>query len=284
MAWDDYRKQVLAEWRTLLDHSPEERTVQEFLELHPAMIPGGSGDVGPGGHHGSEMGAVFREPELKGLGRNRYPDFMWVTHSTSLITPILLEIEKPAKRWFTKKGQQTANFTTAHDQLAQWKAWFANENNAVGFRERYLFKDAYRDRTLAPQYMLIYGRSMEFEPGGGHSDPASLRVKRDLLRRENEYFMTFDSLKPRYDHANSMTLTMTSAGPKIFAFSPVFGTNTDSGSDAYNLGSPVGALKRSVMMSDARTKYLQERWDYWGSEYVKDLSEKRQIIRGTGIE
>jgi hypothetical protein len=106
MAWNDYVAEATAQWRALLDTEPEEREVQKFLELHPSMIPGGSGDIGPGGHHGSEMAAVFREPTLKGAGRSFQPDFMWVTRSTSLITPILIEIEKPSKRWYQEKSQR----------------------------------------------------------------------------------------------------------------------------------------------------------------------------------
>jgi hypothetical protein len=86
ISWSVYYDRVLAEWDALLAADPEEAQVQEFLELHPAMVPGGSGDVGPGGHHCSEMGAVFRRPRLDGAGRSFEPDFMWVTRSTSLIT------------------------------------------------------------------------------------------------------------------------------------------------------------------------------------------------------
>jgi hypothetical protein len=69
--WDSDR--VLPEWYLLLSQEPEEAEVQRFLELHPSMIPGGSGDIGPGGHHRSEMGAVFRR-------RPRLPAGFYVGH------------------------------------------------------------------------------------------------------------------------------------------------------------------------------------------------------------
>ncbi len=125
LAWDTYSDMALAEWYKLLSLNPEEDEVQRFLELHPSMIPGGSGDVGPGGHHGSDMGAVFRRPKLIGSGRTFEPDFMWVTRSSGLVTPILIEIEKPSKRWFRKDGRPTGEFTEAHDQLNDWRSWFA---------------------------------------------------------------------------------------------------------------------------------------------------------------
>lgn len=60
LAWQTYSDQVQAEWFSLLASDPDEPAVQQFLELHPSMIPGGSGDIGPGGHHGSDLGLVFR--------------------------------------------------------------------------------------------------------------------------------------------------------------------------------------------------------------------------------
>jgi hypothetical protein len=69
------------------------------------------GDVGPGGHHGSDMGGVFREPDLTGRGSSRI--FTWVTRSSGLITPILIEIEKPSKRWFRSDGRPSGDFKDA---------------------------------------------------------------------------------------------------------------------------------------------------------------------------
>lgn len=41
---------------------------------------------------------MFTRPLLNGVGKNFAPDFLWVTRSSGLITPILIEIEKPSKR------------------------------------------------------------------------------------------------------------------------------------------------------------------------------------------
>lgn len=264
MPWTEYADKALSEWYGLLSGNPEEYAVQEFLELHPAMIPGGSGDIGPGGHHGSDFGAVFRRPKLTGAGRTFEPDFLWVTRSSSLITPILIEIEKPSKRWFTKAGRPTQEFTAAHDQLNDWRAWFDLDGNAATFREKFLIAgDRYSDRPLKPQYVLIYGRESEFTHGGGHANPEELRHKRNGLRAEDETIITFDALRPRYDHGRAITLTMTSTGPRLHAFSPVFETNPAIGNAAVRLGDPVPALARSVLMSPERRTYLTERWAYW---------------------
>lgn len=282
MAWQTYVDRVLARWHDLLASDPEESDVQAFLELHPAMIPGGSGDVGPGGHHGSEMSAVFRRPRLEGQGRDFEPDFMWVTRSSGLITPVLVEIEKPSKRWFKADGRPTQSFTEAHDQLNDWRSWFARDQNAAIFRDTYLFHSKYSDRPLAPQFVLIYGRQAEFEHGGGHRNPDALRHKRDSQRLSDEAFMTFDSVRPRYDHSSSLTVTMTAQGPRTFAVSPAFGTDTDSGSDALILGSIDAALDRSEMLSRERRTYLADRWSHW-TEIARQMEGKR-YTRQTGRE
>ena len=180
LACEQYSDRALSDWYALLSQEPEEDEVQRFLELHPSMIPGGSGDVGPGGHHGSDMGAVFRRPNLVGGGRTFQPDFMWVTRSTSQITPILVEIEKPSKRWFRRDGRPTSEFTHAHDQLNDWRSWFARDGNKALFREKFLLlSEKHEDRLLESQYVLICGRESEFGIGGGHTNPNGLRYKRD---------------------------------------------------------------------------------------------------------
>jgi hypothetical protein len=284
--WQAYNDQVMAEWYALLTRKPEENVVQDFLERHPAMVPGGSGDVGPGGHHGSDMGAMFKQPTLQGAGRTFIPDFMWVTRSSSLITPILVEIEKPDKRWFTSTGRPTAQFTEAHDQLAQWRDWFRQDGNTAIFRQRFqLLGDRYPERQLTPQFVLVYGRQSEFERGGGHSDADALNRKRDSIRQPDEKFYTFDSLRPRFDHSQSITVTMTAQGPEPFAFSPVFGTGP-SISDGTLLFEDISeAVDRSVMMTEDRRGYLRQRWSHWQeSQRTKLANPSRVFIRTLGRE
>lgn len=285
MEWNEYCRITLEKWRILLNKEPEEREVQEFLELHPSMIPGGSGDIGPGGHHGSDLGAVFRRPKLVGSGRTFEPDFMWVTRSTSLITPILIEIEKPSKKWFSGNGRPSGDFNQARDQLNDWRSWFKRDGNQILFRDEFLILDnKYKDRPIEPQFVLIYGRDSEFSHVGGHKNPGELRYKRDQQRAPDETFITFDSLRPRFDHSNSITLTMTSNGPKLFAFSPVFGTRPGLAEGALLLGDPASALARSEIL-DERRSYLAKRWAYWQNYEIECRSDERRVnIVQNGIE
>jgi hypothetical protein len=255
------------------------------MELHPSMIPGGSGDVGPGGHHRSEMRAVYRRPTLQGAGRSFEPDFMWVTRSSALITPILIEIEKPSKRWFRRgTGRPTSDFAEAHDQLNDWRTWFRRDQNMSVFRSQFVHDDQFQ-LPIEPQFVLIYGRASEFGPGGGHDDPDSLRRKRDGMRATDESFISFDSLAPRYDHRDSLTVTMTAKGPRIWAVSPHYGTMVLSGRDAMRLGSIVEALERSADMGDERRAYLAQRWQHWlDHARAEDAGARTSRIRRTGLE
>lgn len=263
IAWDAYVEWLLPRWRELLSSDPPESAVQKFLESHPVLLPGGLGDVGPGGHHGPELDGVFREPPLEGLARNKRPDFMWITRSTALITPICIEIEKPGKMWFTQAGRPTADLTQALDQLTDWKAWFSEPENQLIFLKTYL-RDEYEDRQLLPQYVLIYGRASEFEVSGPHQRPDRLKKKRDFMRREHEHFMTFDSLRPKRDFSNFATLSMTADGPALYAVPPSFTTGPltleIAGAVRRN---PRAAIDKTSMWDDARKAHVLERWLYW---------------------
>lgn len=278
-----YEKRVGTEWVELLEGDPSEDRVQKFLELNPAMIPGGRGDIGPGGHHGAEWGGVFREVPLKGIGRDRRPDFMWVTRSSSLITPICIEIEKPNRPWFTATGKPTSHLTASLDQLTDWKLWFREPENRSAFTRTYVTRP-FRERTLEPQYVLIYGRQAEFEKGyTTHKDPERLRHKRDFMRRPNEYFMTFDSLRPNFDLADTTSISMKAEGPELFAFSPTATLGPYTSDIAHLLRDPRTALERSASIPQARRAYLAERWDFWklkGDEQAAGRVHRRQGFRG----
>jgi len=265
-SWQEYVDWLMPRWDALLASDPAESTVQVFLEKHPCLLPGAHGDVGPGGHHGPVLGGVFAEPSLQGLNKDRRPNFMWITRSTSLITPICIEIERPGKHWFTVDGVPTAELTQALDQLTDWKVWFSESENQSIFRRQYL-GGASEDRQLLPQYVLISGRQREFERSyRRHEQPDRLRKKRDFMRREHESFMTFDSLRPDAQNSDLLTLKMSSDGPRVRAVPPTFTTGPSTRHDAQPLGSIEDALSRTLLITDARRAHVGRRWEHWRNE------------------
>jgi hypothetical protein len=268
--WDDYAAWLVPAWNRLLDSAPSEREVQVFLEQHPSLVPGSCGDVGPGGHHGPELGGVYAEPELSGLAKKRFPDFMWVTRSTSLITPICIEIEDPAKPWFNLDGSPTAKLTQALDQLTDWKVWFSEPENQLIFRKTYVSSE-WNDRALLPQYVLIYGRASEFDTAIRHDHPDRMRKKRDFMLRDNEVFRTFDSLTPEWKARDFITLHMGSDGPRVSAVPPSFTTGPSTHAQATALGRLDGALGETPLLSPERKAHIEARWKYWRDANVTGI-------------
>jgi len=248
----------------LLESDPPELDVQRFLEAHPSLLPGADGDIGPGGHHGPEYDAVITEPPLKGIARDRRPDFMWITLSTSLVTPICIEIERPGKHWFNKSGVPTGEFTQALDQLTDWKVWFSEPENQSIFRKSYL-RDDHNHRQLLPQYVLIFGGHREFELHSGiHAAPDRLRKKRDFMARSNESFMTFDSLQPRESRCNFATIKLTaSSGIELHRLPPSFTSGPVTRELASVARDPRAAISKTELWTEERKAYVLERWLYW---------------------
>lgn len=283
MSWDDYTARLTKEWAELLDSDPKESKVQSFLEAHPSLLPGSFGDVGPGGHHGPRLSGVFREPPLKGLNRSRRPDFMWVTSATGLVTPICIEIEKPSRPWFNLNGRPSSELTAALDQFADWKVWFSEPENQSIFRKTYVSSE-FDHRTLEPQFVLIYGRASEFDPAHSrHSNPNALRKKRGFLARRDEYFYTFDSLKPNQKAKDCTTITMKEdRGPVLHSVPPTFETGPDTMDEAVIMRDPSKALARAPWMSEDRREHVKARWQHWRSEGDRVRDPGEIVVRSMG--
>lgn len=125
---------------------------------------------------------------------SKVPDFIWIACDSGTVYPVLIEIEAPAKKYFTKKGKTTEKFNQAHDQLAEWKAWFGHGNNQQLFFDLYQIPSSFsRGKKVRPLYVLIYGRREEFQRD------AVLSEKRSQLSRNDEFIMSYDRLSPEYD-------------------------------------------------------------------------------------
>ena len=67
---------------------------------------------------------MIAKPKLPGLS-DREPDFMWMATDSGSLYPVLIEIETPHKPWFYgDRAEIHSDFTHAHGQLAEWRAWF----------------------------------------------------------------------------------------------------------------------------------------------------------------
>ncbi|MFJ8637630.1 Shedu anti-phage system protein SduA domain-containing protein [Streptomyces sp. NPDC093610] len=262
--WEQYEGQLLPKWKTLLGSNPHERQMQEFLELHPCLLPGATDSIGQGGHHGPSFEAVIRQPPLQGLGPKRIPDFMWVRRDTGAIRPICIEIESPGKSWFNKDRTPTAELTQAIDQLTEWKVWFNSPENRLIFAKAYAHR--YPHRPVEPQFVLIFGRNSEFKAGSSkHENPDYLRLKRDHMARRDEHFFTYDQLKPEREAGDYATITNTAYEWSLHSIPPTFSTGAHIRELSGVISDPSQAISQVDLASTERKAYILKRWKYWRS-------------------
>jgi hypothetical protein len=262
-SWEEYEAWLMPQWRRLLTSNPNENDVQNFLELHPCLIPGATNNIGPGGHHLPSFCSVIRQPPLQGLGPKRVPDFMWVRQDTGAIRPICIEIESPGKSWFSKASRTpTAELTQAIDQLTEWKVWFNSPENRLIFAKTYA--PDHLHRPVEPQFVLIFGRNEEFRVGSSkHDNPSYMRLKRDHMPRKNEHFLTYDQLKPEREAEDYATLTLTAYEWQLHSIPPTFSTGSHIMEISGVAADPSRAISQTDLISAERKAYLLDRWNYW---------------------
>lgn len=257
--WDQYEEFLSSEWALCLTNALDEKTVQQFLEKHPCLVPGGQGgQESNAGHHGAFYEALITQPRLDGEF-NRQPDFMWLTRHSGAVIPVIIEIENPNKPWYTRAGQETAPLTQARTQLTEWQTWLDTPGNEIVFRSRYELEGKYSEsRAFEPLFWLIYGRSAET-----HSKPLANRGRSRSDRNGTES-MTFDRLAPNHGSRNSVTIRHSSDRkstvlhiPPTFQLGPSFAHHLDvcSGWDQ--------AIERNEQLSPERKQFLIERIPYW---------------------
>lgn len=250
---------IEAEWEQV-KLSDKEEVAQKFLEKHTALLPGAWGDVGtPMGNHGPLYSSIFRQPPLRGLGPQYFPDFMWITRSTVSITPVCIEIERPTKKWFTQTAQPREEFTQALNQLAQWRRWFKIRANEDFFRSTYV-KDRWPWRPLTPQFLLVYGRENEFTDA--HPVPTETRHgMRTEWARENEHLITFDSLRWSKQREGMLTTSVHQNGDFEVSWINENFTHLGEATAAYYLGSPDSALAKNPQIDSIQAADIRAAWE-----------------------
>lgn len=258
MEWHDYEKIIFDRWDVILN-SKVERTPQEFLEQHPCMIPGPFGLIGTSGHS-PWPAAMISQPVLRGLSV-RIPDFMWIARDSEKVSPILIEIELPHKKWFTKAGIQSSELTQARDQITEWMAWFEKPENVTLFHKMYNVPDS--PCTLKPFFLLIYGRRSEA------NRTEALQEKRASMRRPNELLMTYDRLIPQHDAREFLCVKIDDKGYRALTVPPTLRLGPDSAKYLAVIRDKSEAVARSPYLSEDRRKFLVDRFPYWDAWYAR---------------
>jgi hypothetical protein len=270
MPWETYSAIIQQEWETLLARTDSvENDFQEFLERHPCCLPPTQMIFGGGGH-GAYPGAIVSQPKLNGFSK-KIPDFLCITRDSAAVYAVLVEIEHPSKPWATGNGQSSAEFTQAINQIADWKSWFCDPVNVMSFQRDYRIPaDWLRSRSFVQKYVLIYGR---------RSDPSlteEFNKKRKLLEREDEFYMTYDRIRPYKDSSQDLCAKLDAIGYRALSVPPTLTLGPIMAHGVNQVRDKAAAVQLNRYLSDVRKKFLIERipyWDAWDGSGIRSSTD-----------
>lgn len=255
--FDKYKERIKQEFSGLLATDPDEKSVQQFLELHPCMVPGAWTPGTKSGHMPFHM-ALITQPKLHGFD-GRIPDFMWLSAHSLAWYPAMIEIERPGKQIFTKEGTTTQKFAQASLQLVQWHTWLLNPANQLKFMDDYgVDSHTRRYSKMEHHYLLIYGRRSEFD-----KQPKLSKLRGNLMRDDQE-LMSFDRLSPDSDSQHFVTVKAIGDGRfRVIAVPDTFGLSVANADLLASYEGLADAIGRNPNISASRRDFLLERADYW---------------------
>lgn len=262
MSWEEYERSAAREWRDLIsgpDHA-NEAVIHAFLEQNPCFVPGPFSF--PTSGHGPIYGGVFSKPSLAGVG-NHVPDFMWLATATDIVYPVLIEIETPAKRWFTESGRPRAEFTQARNQLTTWKQWLNRPENRLVFMRSYGIDIEYPGFEIRPQFVLVYGRRAEFD------ERPAVRGTRSQQQGADEYHVSFDGLIPEYNARNYFTLQKHNNDVNAMVIPPTVRLGPAMASSWLHVKRREEAAMAQRRLSLERRRFLASRFEYWDQWYQR---------------
>lgn len=150
-------RKIETEYRALLDQGAREQTYQRFIESNTELIPREFVM-----NHGVWCDLVFRK---LGLGSNYICDFAFLTKGSVRWRLVLVEIERPDKRFFRGSTLRLhSDFTDALEQVSDWRSHVTR--NLVGIVTETLHTMMTFPQVVDPgevKFVLVYGRRSEFE-------------------------------------------------------------------------------------------------------------------------
>lgn len=178
----DSQKALEALYRELLDRETDEQTYQSFIESNTQLVPREFVM-----NHGIWCDLVFRKLPL---GSRYVCDFAFVTKASLRWRLVLVEIERPGKRFFRGSTLRLhSDFAHALEQVSDWRSFLSG--NLEGFVRETLGSIATFPQITDPgtvKFVLVYGRRSEFERNGMRRDKIAAQERDDLR------IMSFDSL------------------------------------------------------------------------------------------
>ena len=240
--------------KSVVDKEVTEKDFQTFFENNPSFVPGAWTPGSKSGHYPLHC-ALITQPKLQGL-TTKIPDFMWIATHSSGWFPTLIEIERPSKKIFIKKGEISAEFTQAKHQLEQWKTWFNDPLNVQIFLETYQIPDYMRrERQMKLHMILIYGR---------RNDSQARSKELMSLTSDGMDLMSYDRLSCDTSLRDAITIKLNSDGKyKALSIPPTFQLRPGMADRLLKISGIGEAIDKTIDITDERKKFLKIRCSYW---------------------
>jgi len=192
---------------------------------------------------------------------------MWIAKDSATLCPMLVELERPNKKWFTNENEVTADFSQAHQQLATWKAWFNYPEHVNLFYRLYQIPSDYRDHlALRPHCILVYGRRKE---ANSH---AERRRVRGQLARNDETLMTYDRLAPDANTRYFLTARIKDEKYHAVSIPPTVVLGPIKAKHFWLIEDKESAAKASDYLTLDRRDFLINRFSYWDGKGREGIS------------
>ncbi len=266
--WASYAESAGDALGRLLQSASDERQIREFLERNPCFVPGAWTPGVKSGHYPLHC-ALITQPRLVGLD-GRQPDFMWIATHSQTWYPTLIEIARPDKALFTKKGSPTAEFRQARHQLTQWGSWLNTAANLQKFVVDYGIQDIYtRYKTLQPHFVLICGRRREVE------DRPDLSKQ---LSGPDEELVSYDQLLPDVELSQAITVKATAPGQyEALHVLPTLTLSPILADRLLSVTTMEDAIADCWQMPPERREFLVSRLEYWREWARKEGSRTARL-------
>lgn len=137
-------------------------------------------------------------------------DFAYLTKSTTKWWVVLIELETPHRRLFTKANKPSSDLTAAITQVNEWRI-FINRNSAEVVRRLDPIRRPLPHNKVSFKYVLVIGRSTELET-------QARKDALDELCRDDFTILTFDSLLSAAKSEKSDTKNILQLTKNIYEF------------------------------------------------------------------
>jgi hypothetical protein len=204
---------VAAKFETLLARAPNERAVQNFLKRYPYIVRNAL--------NVHAWNSVHLRPEFR-LGGDHIADFLILSADSGAWHAVLIELESPTARPFTKNWNPSRALAKGLAQLDEWNIWIKHNdplfreqlsslvepkrppNQGSNASDQQLEHTTIRDpRTVIDkEYIVVVGRRTFFTDSDTQERRGEYRHRGQQIRSYDRLLDTAKNLDPSLEDAS----------------------------------------------------------------------------------